>query len=107
LLFGTAGIRAHMGAGSSNFNYVTIIKITTALANYFKTKRSNSKIIVAHDNRRNSSYFANIIATILTKHCITTYVFAKNDIQPTPVLVFSIKNLSLDGGIMITGSHNS
>ena len=68
-----------------------------------KTQGSKLKVNVGRDVRLSS----NILRDALIEGIISTGVDVVDiDECPTPLQYFSIFHLSLDGGIMITGSHN-
>ena len=106
LEFGTGGIRGLMGIGSNRINKYTISKFTQGLADHLnKTfKKKQKTLIIAYDNRRNSKFFSNEVAKVLSANNFNVILF--NDIRPTPLLSFSIRHFDADGGIMITASHN-
>ena len=100
LNFGTAGVRAKMGLGSSYLNEYTIAQITEAVASCMPAK----KIAISFDTRKNSGKFAKIAASILANHGIKVVLA---DAMPTPFLSFMVRFYRCDGGIMITASHNT
>ena len=106
LEFGTGGIRGLMGIGSNRINKYTISKFTQGLANHLnKTfKKKQKTLIIAYDNRRNSKFFSNEVAKVLSANNFNVILF--DDVRPTPLLSFSIRHFNADGGIMITASHN-
>ena len=106
LEFGTGGIRGVMGIGSNRINKYTISKFTQGLANHLnKTfKKKQKTLIIAYDNRRNSKFFSNEVAKVLSANNFNVILF--DDVRPTPLLSFSIRHFNADGGIMITASHN-
>ena len=106
LKFGTGGIRGLMGIGSNRINKYTISKFTQGLADHLnKTfKKKQKTLIIAYDNRRNSKFFSNEVAKVLSANNFNVILF--DDVRPTPLLSFSIRHFNADGGIMITASHN-
>ena len=106
LEFGTGGIRGLMGIGSNRINKYTISKFTQGIADYLnKTfKKKQKTLIIAYDNRRNSKFFSNEVAKVLSANNFNVILF--DDVRPTPLLSFSIRHFNADGGIMITASHN-
>ena len=106
LEFGTGGIRGLMGIGSNRINKYTISKFTQGIADYLnKTfKKKQKTLIIAYDNRRNSKFFSNEVARVLSANNFNVILF--DDVRPTPLLSFSIRHFNADGGIMITASHN-
>ena len=106
LEFGTGGIRGLMGIGSNRINKYTISKFTQGLADHLNksfTKKQKT-LIIAYDNRRNSKFFSNEVAKVLSANNFNVILF--DDVRPTPLLSFSIRHFNADGGIMITASHN-
>ncbi|WP_339022449.1 phospho-sugar mutase [Spiroplasma endosymbiont of Crioceris asparagi] len=109
LEFGTAGIRGVLGAGPGRFNIYTIKKVTISYAKLLQRKYPNNLergVVVGHDNRHNSERFAKEVAEILTSFGIKAYLFKNNEMKPTPVVSFAVKDLNAIGGIVITASHN-
>jgi len=109
LEFGTAGIRGILGAGSGRFNVYTIKKVTISYAKLLMLKYPNDLhrgVVIGHDNRHNSTKFAQLTAEILTSFGIKAYLFKNNKMKPTPVISFAVKDLNAIGGVVITASHN-
>lgn len=107
LEFGTGGLRGIMGAGSNRMNKYIIRKATKGLADYLLANRKNDirrGVIIAHDSRNNSDIFAVEAANVLTSAGIPVKIF--KELEPTPVLSFSVKYLHAVAGIVITASHN-
>lgn len=104
LSFGTAGIRGIMGIGTSKLNIYNIGMIMKGYASYLNDKSNNPSIVIGYDTRNNSYKFANECALVLNAYGIRTYMF--NDIASTPLVSFAVKYLNVDGGIVITSSHN-
>ena len=105
LEFGTGGLRGVIGAGSNRMNIYTIGMATQGLANYMlKTKSNGSGAVIARDSRNKSDIFAREAAAILAGNGIPVYYF--QDITPTPLASFAIRELNAQAGIVITASHN-
>jgi phosphoglucomutase len=107
LEFGTGGLRGIMGAGSNRMNKYIIRKATKGLADYLLANRENDirrGVVIAHDSRNNSDSFALEAANVLTSAGIPVKIF--KELEPTPVLSFSVKYLHAVAGIVITASHN-
>lgn len=107
LEFGTGGLRGVMGAGSNRMNKYIIRKATKGLADYLLANRRNDVqrgVVIAHDSRNNSDSFALEAANVLTSAGIPVNLF--KELEPTPVLSFSVKYLHAVAGIVITASHN-
>ncbi len=107
LEFGTGGLRGIMGAGSNRMNIYTVGAATQGLANYLKMqfpKLEQIKVVVGHDCRNNSPYFAKTVANIFSANGIKVYLF--DELRPTPEISFAIRHLGCQSGVMITASHN-
>ncbi len=104
--FGTAGLRGILAPGSANMNIITVAKVTIGLANYLKNENKDKDLLVAiaSDPRNMSREFVNLIISILAKHNIKTVTY--DDIKPTPMLSYLVREFNCDAGIMITASHN-
>jgi len=101
IIFGTDGWR---GLLDSEVNEETVALVAQAFADYCNIKFVNPKVAIAFDGRRNSNEFASLFAKVLSGNSIN--VILSNNIIPTPVLSYTVKNNNLDAGVMITASHN-
>ena len=107
LEFATAGLRGKLGAGSNRMNKYTVGQATQALAQVIinQGKEAMEKgIVIAYDVRNYSKEFSKIVSGILAKNEIKVYLF--EDIRPTPMLSFAVRELKTQSGIVITASHN-
>jgi len=105
LEFGTGGLRGVMGAGTNRMNIHTVGAATQGLANYIIAKgKADRGVVVSYDSRRMSDTFAKDTAAILAANGIKAYLF--DDIMPTPLCSFAIRELGAVSGVMITASHN-
>ncbi len=107
LEFGTGGLRGIMGAGSNRMNKYTVGMASQGFSNYLKINfptKEQISIVIAHDSRNNSNYFAKVTADVFTANGFKVYLF--DDLRPVPELSFAIRHLKCQGGIMITASHN-
>ncbi len=107
LEFGTGGIRGVMGAGTNRINKYVIRKTTQGFANYLKNefkKKKDLKVVIAYDSRHNSKIFAQETALVFAANNIKAFLF--ENIAPTPLLSFSVRELNCIAGIVITASHN-
>ena len=104
--FGTAGLRGIMGVGSNRMNIYTVGTATQGLANYLKKtfEGEQVRVAVAHDSRNNSRLFAERVADIFASNGFKVYLF--DDLRPVPELSFTIRELKLHSGVVITASHN-
>ena len=108
LSFGTAGLRAQMGAGFSRLNSLTIIQTSQGLAQYLREEGSASAatagVVIGYDARHNSKKFAELAAAVFIAKGIR--VWWNEDLVHTPMVPFAVKYLHAAAGIMITASHN-
>ncbi len=101
--FGTDGWRARI---AEDFTFANVEIVTQALVDYLKTQNSggNLAVIAGYDRRFASELFAERAAEVLAGNGVTVDLFASD--VPTPLVSFEVKRRSLDGGVMITASHN-
>lgn len=107
LEFGTGGLRGIMGVGTNRMNKYTVGAATQGLANYINKQFSDlpeRKVVIGHDCRNNSRFFAETVANIFSANGITAYLF--EDLRPTPEVSYAIRKLGCQSGVMITASHN-
>lgn len=105
--FGTGGLRGIIGAGTNRMNIYTVSKATQGFANYILKEGEEAKekgVAIAYDSRRMSPEFAETAALVLNGNGIKTYLF--DELRPTPVLSFAVRELGCIGGIVVTASHN-
>jgi len=105
LTFGTAGLRARMGAGFARLNSLTIIQTSQGLAEYLLKEGNASRgIVIGYDARHNSKKFAELAAAVFIAKNIPAYWY--ENLVHTPMVPFGITHLNAAAGIMITASHN-
>ncbi|MFC1671001.1 phospho-sugar mutase [Spirochaetota bacterium] len=105
LEFGTGGLRGIVGAGTNRMNIYTVGMATQGLANYIIANGDKDRgVIIARDSRNKSKEFAEEAAIILAGNGIRVFFF--DDIMPTPIASFAIRELNAISGIVITASHN-
>ncbi len=105
LSFGTGGVRAKMGVGPSLLNKYTVAQITSAYAKYLKDMyASECSIILGRDCRNNGELFTNVVINILEDAGINVITF--DDIMPTPIISYFIRQYKAQGAIILTASHN-
>jgi phosphomannomutase/phosphoglucomutase len=94
-LFGTNGVR---GVVNQELTVEKIIRLASAAGSYL-----GSDIAVGRDGRTSSSMFRNAtVSGLLSVGCSIHDV----GMVPTPTLQFAVKHFRLDGGLMVTASHN-
>lgn len=105
LTFGTAGLRAVMGAGTNRINIYTIASAAKGLAACLQASDASEEgVIVCYDSRNHSKDFAEITARVLA--CEGVKVYLSDQLRPVPMLSFGIRHYRTAGGVMITASHN-
>lgn len=105
LSFGTAGLRGIMMAGTNAMNVYTVAQATQGLANVINDGgKADMGVIVGMDSRNNSRLFAETAASVLAANGIKVYIF--EDLRPSPVLSFAVRELGCIAGINVTASHN-
>ena len=104
LKFGTAGLRGILGAGTNRMNIYVVRHATQGLANYIKKKYGTGAVAISHDSRINSDLFKIEAARVLAANGIKAYI--SEELEPTPVLSYLVRNLGCVAGIMVTASHN-
>lgn len=109
LQFGTAGLRAELGAGSMRMNRVVVRRAAAGLAAYATTRGESENwdsitAVVGYDARYNSDIFAQETAAIFEAAGIHTKLMPKP--LPTPVLAWATREYGAEIGVMVTASHN-
>jgi phosphomannomutase len=105
--FGTAGVRGKMGMGTIRMNRFTYANLAQAYAKYIVTQYGKNKsIVIGHDNRLNSDKFALLVADVISSFGVKVLLFAKNQLMPTPIVSYAIRQTKSVGGLIITASHN-
>jgi phosphoglucomutase len=106
LEFGTGGLRGIMGVGTMRMNKYTVGVATQGLANYILQQYPGKKcsVAIAHDSRNNSRFFTDTAANVLSSNGIEVHLF--DELRPTPLLSFAVRELKCQAGIVITASHN-
>ena len=106
LEFGTGGLRGIMGAGTNRVNKYTVGTATQGFANYLKKTYGDKeiKVVVGHDSRNNSRFFAETTANVFAANGIRVFLFEA--LRPTPEISFAIRHLGAQGGVINTASHN-
>lgn len=105
--FGTAGLRAKMGAGTALMNEYTVAHATAGLAKLIIScgeEAMQRGVAIAYDSRNNSAEFSRRSAEVLSAYGINVYLYG--ELRPTPVLSFALRELGCIAGINVTASHN-
>jgi len=107
LEFGTGGMRGVIGAGTNRMNTYTVGRSTQGLADYILAHGGDAAkrgVVIAHDSRHMSDAFAREAACVLAANGVTAHLY--DQLEPTPILSFSVRHLKAKAGIVITASHN-
>jgi len=100
LRFGTAGLRAPLGAGPARMNRVVVRSATAAV---MATLPRRARVVIGHDARRNSDVFAADAAAFVAAAGGEALLVGR---VPTPAAAHAVADLGADAGIVITASHN-
>lgn len=95
-LFGTNGIR---GVVNKTLTPQFALKIAEAIGTFF----NRGEILLGYDGRTSSPALAFAVASGLTATGCTVYWAG---MVPTPTMQYAVKKHELDGGVIITASHN-
>lgn len=110
LTFGTAGLRAPLGAGPQRMNRVVVMQTTAGLAKFLLKRAAAGKaaaqphVVVGFDARKNSDIFARDTAQVLAGYGIKVTLLPGP--LPTPITAFAVRHYRAAAGVMITASHN-
>ena len=92
LQFGTAGLRAAVGAGPLRMNRLVVRQAAAGLGQYLLDTDPRARergIVVGYDARRKSDVFASDTARVMAAMGIPTRLFDQR--VPTPVLAFALR----------------
>ncbi len=101
LTFGTAGLRAPIGAGPLRMNRLVIRQATAGLVRWLP---DGATVVVGYDARHKSDVFAQDAAGVVASAGGRALLLPLA--LPTPVLAFAVRHLEADAGVMVTASHN-
>ena len=96
-LFGTNGIR---GLVNVELTPEMAIKVGASIGTFFGKEKN---LLLGYDARTSGPMFAKAVVSGLTATGCNVFVAG---MAPTPSLQFAVKNHKLDGGVIITASHN-
>ncbi len=114
LQFGTAGLRAAIGAGPMRMNRLVVRQAAAGLVEYvLRTDPSAAErgVIIGYDARHKSDAFALDTARVCAARGVRAMIFSS--VVPTPVLAWNITRPGAAAGVpgaaagvMVTASHN-
>lgn len=105
IAFGTSGLRGKMGAGTNRMNTVILRKTTRAISRYLTERYETPVMVVGFDTRRHSEEYARTTAKTFAENGVSVYLASEP--IPVPVISFAVRHLGINGGVMITASHNT
>ena len=100
LHFGTAGLRARLGAGPTRMNRVVVRQVTAAV---MASLPRDAKVVIGHDARKNSAVFASEAGRVVDAAGGCALMLGQ---VPTPVVAHAVGDRSAQAGVVITASHN-
>jgi phosphomannomutase len=107
LQFGTAGLRAAVGAGPLRMNRLVVRQAAAGLADHLLATDPNARergVIVGYDARRKSDAFALDTARVMAAAGLRVHLFDQR--VSTPILAWSIGHVDAAAGVVVTASHN-
>jgi phosphomannomutase len=105
LQFGTAGLRAALGAGPNRMNRAVVRRTTAGLARWLIDQgKGDRPVVVGRDARHGSVLFAADTAAVLAAAGLRPLVFPGT--VPTPVVAYAVRELGAAAGVVVTASHN-
>jgi phosphomannomutase len=102
ITFGTDGWR---GLIAEDYTFDNVRRCAQGFASYLIEKgRLGQWVVVGHDKRFDSEFFAAAVAEVLAGNGLKVYL--TDGATPTPVIAFSVVNKKACGAVNITASHN-
>jgi phosphomannomutase len=106
--FGTAGLRAPLGAGPLRMNRVVVEQLAAALVRWIADRHPRTDrpvtVVVGWDARHRSAELAGDVARVVAAAGGRGLLLPGP--CPTPVLASAVRQLGTDAGVMCTASHN-
>jgi phosphomannomutase len=107
LAFGTAGLRAEVGAGSARMNRANVIRTTRGLLEFLVARRGGARslpVVVGSDARSSSPAFARDVVSVLAAAKLPVRWFPEP--VPTPLVAYAAHVLEANAAVVVTASHN-
>ncbi len=107
LQFGTAGLRAAVGAGPQRMNRLVVQQAAAGLVEYLlkaEPDAASRGVIIGYDARRKSDAFALDTARVCAARGVKAMIFPH--VVPTPLLAWNIVGVGAAAGVVVTASHN-
>lgn len=100
--FGTDGWRGRM---AENYTFDSVRRCAQGFAQYLLDRgKSGDWVVVGHDKRFQSEYFAAAVAEVLAGNGLRVYL--TDGPTPTPVISYAVVDKQAAGAVNITASHN-
>ncbi len=100
--FGTDGWR---GMIAEDYTFANVRRCTQGFASYLSNHGKKGQwVVVGHDKRFDSEYFALAAAEVLCGNGFKVYL--TDGATPTPIIAFSVVHRKAAGAVNITASHN-
>ena len=104
--FGTSG---HRGIIGDTFTHAHVHAIADAIAIYLLEQKQHPLITIGYDPRlgntiQEQNSYAKILVDTLLSHGVSIYFYS--DYVLTPIISWLIESQNIDGGIILTASHN-
>ncbi len=102
--FGTDGWRAVI---SDEFTFENVRRVAQAIADWVNefNGQASPAMVVGFDTRFLSDRYAIEVSRVLAANGITVHL--TNADAPTPAVSYAVKQMGVQGGVMITASHNA
>lgn len=105
LTFGTAGLRAAVGAGSGRMNLAVVVRTAYGIARYLEQAAPPAAtVVIGFDARPTSSGLAHASAEVLLAAGLRVVMFRAP--AATPLVAFVGRELAAAISIVVTASHN-
>ena len=107
LQFGTAGLRAEVGAGPLRINRLVARQAAAGLGEYLLDtvpEAADAGVLIGYDARRKSDTCAADTARVLAAMGIRAYLFDQR--VPTPLVSWGVTEVGAAAGVVVTASHN-
>jgi alpha-D-glucose phosphate-specific phosphoglucomutase len=102
IIFGTDGWR---GAIAEDYTFANVRRCAQGFAQYLiNHKKTGEFIVVGHDKRFLSEYFALAVSEVLVGNGFKVYL--TDGATPTPVIAYAVVDKKAAGAVNITASHN-
>jgi phosphomannomutase len=102
IVFGTDGWRGRI---AEDYTFNNVRRAAQGFASYMQEiGRQNAAIVVGHDRRFDSEYFASAVSEVLAGNGF--HVYLTQTATPTPVIAYSVLAKKAAGAVNITASHN-